>query len=172
MLREFVNRREELGILEKLWRRKGLTLVLVYGRRRVGKTRLLEEFSREKERIFVIFEDKPREYNFKLLSRKVSEFVGFSVEVRDFPSLFTLLKKTTGGRVLLIMDEFSYLIKKEVGILSELSRAMEENKDLNALVVVSGSYVSLLEREFFSYSNSIYGRSNANIKVTSFSSGT
>ncbi|WP_456369051.1 ATP-binding protein [Thermococcus sp.] len=165
MLREFVNRREELGILEKLWRRKGLTLVLVYGRRRVGKTRLLEEFSREKERIFVIFEDKPREYNFKLLSRKVSEFVGFSVEVRDFPSLFTLLKKTTGGRVLLIMDEFSYLIKKEVGILSELSRAMEENKDLNALVVVSGSYVSLLEREFFSYSSPIYGRSDANIKV-------
>ena len=165
MLREFVNRREELGILEKLWRRKGLTLVLVYGRRRVGKTRLLEEFSREKERIFLIFEDKPREYNFKLLSRKVSEFVGFSVEVRDFPSLFALLKKTTRGRVLLIMDEFSYLIKKEVGILSELSRAMEENKDLNALVVVSGSYVSLLEREFFSYSSPIYGRSDANIKV-------
>ncbi len=165
MIREFVNRREELGILEKLWGGEGLTLVLVYGRRRVGKTRLLEEFSRGKERVFVIFEDKPKGYNFKLLSRKVSEFVGFSVEVVDFPSLFALLKKTTEGRVLIVLDEFSYLIKKEVGILSELSRAIEENKDLNALVIVSGSYVSLLEREFFNYSSPIYGRSDANIKV-------
>ncbi len=166
MLRKFVNRLEELDVLETLWNREGLGLVLVYGRRRVGKTRLLEEFSREKKRIFVIFEDKPREYNFKLLSRKVSEFVGFNVEVKDFPSLFALLRKTTRGRMLLILDEFSYLIKKEAGILSELSRAIEENKDLNALVVVSGSYVSLLEREFFSYSSPIYGRSDANIKVT------
>lgn len=165
MLREFVNRQEELGVLEKLWGREGLTLVLVYGRRRVGKTRLLEEFSRGKKRIFVIFEDKPRGYNFKLLSRKVSEFVGFNVEIQDFPSLFALLKKMTEGRVLVVLDEFSYLIKKEAGILSELSRAIEENKDLNALVVVSGSYVSLLEREFFNYSSPIYGRSDANIKV-------
>ncbi len=165
MLRKFVNRREELGILENLWGGEGLALVLVYERRRVGKTRLLKEFSREKGGIFVIFENKPREYNFKLLSRKVSEFVGFNVEVPDFPSLFALLKRTTHGRILLVLDEFSYLIKRERGILSELSRAIEENKDLNALVVVSGSYVSLLEREFFSYSSPIYGRSDANIKV-------
>ncbi|WP_456366455.1 ATP-binding protein [Thermococcus sp.] len=165
MLRKFVNRLEELGILEKLWDREGLSLVLVYGRRRVGKTRLLEEFSKDKGRIFVIFEDKPRGYNFKLLSKKVSDFLGFNVRVNDFPSLFALLKRTTRGRVLLILDELSYLIKKEAGILSELSRAIEENRDLNALVIVSGSYVSLLEREFFSYSSPIYGRSDANIKV-------
>ena len=59
MIREFVNRRKDLKTLEELWRREGLTLVLVYGRRRVGKTRLLEEFSKGKDRIFVIFEDKP-----------------------------------------------------------------------------------------------------------------
>ncbi|WP_297523097.1 ATP-binding protein [Thermococcus sp.] len=165
MLRKFVNRLEELDILEKLWDREGLTLVLVYGRRRVGKTRLLEEFSKDKGRIFVIFEDKPRGYNFKLLSKKVSDFLGFNVEVNDFPSLFALLKGITRGRVLLILDEFSYLIKKEAGILSELSRAIEENRDLNALVIVSGSYVSLLEREFFSYASPIYGRSDASIKV-------
>ena len=165
MLREFVNRRKELRVLEELWNQRGLTLVLVYGRRRVGKTRLLEEFSQGKERIFVIFEDKPREYNFKLLSRKVSEFVGFEVEMADFPSLFALLKRITRERVLIVLDEFSYLIKKEAGVLSELSRAIEENRDLNALVVVSGSYVSLLEREFFSYSSPIYGRSDANIKI-------
>ncbi|HDZ36486.1 MAG TPA: ATP-binding protein [Thermococcus sp.] len=165
MFREFVNRQSELTTLESLWGRGGLTLVLVYGRRRVGKTRLLEEFSRGKKRIFVIFEDKPREYNFRLLSRRVSDFVGFNVEVHDFPSLFALLRGLSRERILLILDEFSYLIKKDGGILSELSRAIEENRDLNALVIVSGSYVSLLEREFFSYSSPIYGRSDANIKV-------
>ncbi len=165
MLREFVNRRDELKTLEDLWRKEGLTLALVYGRRRVGKTRLLEEFSRGKNRVFVIFEDKPREYNFRLLSKKVSEFIGFNVEVGDFPSLFALLKRLTNERVLVVLDEFSYLIRKDRGILSELSRAIEENRDLNALVVVSGSYVSLLEREFFDYSSPIYGRSDANIKV-------
>lgn len=165
MIREFVNRRKDLKTLEELWRREGLTLVLVYGRRRVGKTRLLEEFSKGKDRIFVIFEDKPCGYNFKLLSQKLSKFVGLSVEVEDFSSLFALLKRLTDKRILIILDEFSYLIKKESGILSELSRAIEENRDFNALVIVSGSYVSLLEREFFSYSSPIYGRSNAHIKV-------
>ncbi len=113
MLRKFVNRLEEVGILEKLWDREGLSLVLVYGRKRVGKTRLLEEFSKDKGGIFVIFEDKPRGYNFKLLSKKVSDFLGFNVEVHDFPSLFALLKRTTRGRVLLILDEFSYLNQKK-----------------------------------------------------------
>lgn len=123
MLREFVNRREELGILEKLWRRKGLTLVLVYGRRRVGKTRLLEEFSREKERIFVIFEDKPREYNFKLLSRKVSEFVSLNVKIKGRSVSFCPFKEEDQGKGLLILDKFSYFIKKEARILRELSNS-------------------------------------------------
>jgi hypothetical protein len=165
MIRKFVDRKDEARTLEELWKKEGITLVLVYGRRRVGKTRLLEEFSKDKKRIFVIFEDKPREYNFKLLSQRVSEFLGFSVEVRDFASLFNLLKRLGGERILIILDEFSYLIKKEGGVLSEISRAIEENKDLNALIVISGSYVSLLEREFFTYSSPVYGRSDANIKV-------
>ncbi|MFA4646331.1 ATP-binding protein [Pyrococcus kukulkanii] len=165
MIRKFVNRKEELEILEELWEKEGMTFVLVYGRRRVGKTRLLDEFSKGKDRIFIIFEDKPREYNFKLISRKVSEFIGINVNIPDFPSLFSLLKRLTNRRILIILDEFSYLIKKEGGILSELARAIEENKDLNAMVVVSGSYVSLLKRELFRYSSPIYGRSDANIKV-------
>lgn len=151
MLREFVNREVELKTLGNLWNREGLTRVLVYGRRRVGKTRLLEEFSTGKERIFIIFEDKPKEYNYRLLSSKISEFVGFNIEVRDLPSLFALLKRLNRGRILLILDEFSYLIKKDGGVPSELSMAIEENRDVNALMIVSGSYISFLEREFFSY---------------------
>ncbi|WP_324734792.1 ATP-binding protein [Thermococcus sp. SY098] len=166
MIRKFVNRKEELNLLENLWKKEGLVFVLVYGRRRVGKTRLLEEFSKDKERIFVIFEDKPREYNFDLLSRKISELLGVNIKIRDFPSLFSLLKTLKRERLLLILDELSYLIRREEGILSEISRAIEENKDLNALIVVSGSYVSLMEKEFFRYSGPIYGRTDANIKVT------
>ncbi len=165
MIRKFVNRKEELNLLENLWKKEGLVFVLVYGRRRVGKTRLLEEFSKDKERIFVIFEDKPREYNFDLLSEKISEILGTNIKIRDFPSLLSLLKTLKRKRFLLILDEFSYLIRREEGILSELSRAIEENKELNALIVVSGSYVSLMEKEFFSYSSPIYGRTDANIKV-------
>ncbi|ALM75887.1 ATP-binding protein [Thermococcus barophilus] len=165
MIRKFVNRKEELELLENLWKKEGLVFVLVYGRRRVGKTRLLEEFSKDKERIFVIFEDKPREYNFDLLSKKISELLGVSIKIRDFPSLLRLLKTLKRGRLLLILDELSYLIRREEGILSELSRAIEENRDLNALIVVSGSYVSLMEKEFFRYSSPIYGRTDANIKV-------
>ncbi|MFA4661528.1 ATP-binding protein [Pyrococcus kukulkanii] len=107
MIRKFVNRKEELEILEELWRKEGLTFVLAYGRRRIGKTRLLEEFSKGKDKIFIIFEDKPREYNFKLISRKVSEFIGINVNIEDFPSLFSLLKRLTNRRILMILDEFS-----------------------------------------------------------------
>jgi AAA+ ATPase superfamily predicted ATPase len=57
MIREFIDREEELRILEREWQSPGGRLIILYGRRRVGKTRLIDEFIRDKPGILSIAED-------------------------------------------------------------------------------------------------------------------
>lgn len=64
MIRKFVDRERELGILEKEWRNTP-SFVVIYGRRRVGKTRLLVEFSRGKRAIFHTFMEGTKESQIK-----------------------------------------------------------------------------------------------------------
>jgi len=68
-IRKFVNRKEELETLKKLYNRRGFTLVLVTGRRRIGKSRLVREFLMNKSRITVQFEKRVWEYNLTKLNR-------------------------------------------------------------------------------------------------------
>ncbi len=49
----FVNRTEELGYLEKLYKEKNARLLIIYGRRRIGKTELLRQFSKDKKHLLV-----------------------------------------------------------------------------------------------------------------------
>ncbi|MHA1895682.1 MAG: ATP-binding protein, partial [Candidatus Helarchaeota archaeon] len=51
MISKFINRKQELSILEKEWNKKNAQLIIVYGRRRIGKTRLLTEFLKDKKGI-------------------------------------------------------------------------------------------------------------------------
>ena len=48
----FVNRIEELNYLEKLQKEQGARFIIMYGRRRIGKTELLRQFSKDKKHPF------------------------------------------------------------------------------------------------------------------------
>src|SRR5680860_1122562 len=113
----FVNRKQELALLERWHREPGGRLGLVWGRRRVGKTALLEEFAGSRRAIFHTAAGRPVSDELRLLSRSAREVVSTSardLDARPFAdwddALDTLAAVARRERLLLVIDEFPELV--------------------------------------------------------------
>jgi uncharacterized protein len=114
----FVNRRDELGALGRWWERPGSGLALIWGRRRVGKTSLLEEFAGDKRTIFHTGAGRPVGEELSLLSEAADRTIRLGardLSARPFMSwddaLDSLAAAATRERLLLVIDEFPDLVK-------------------------------------------------------------
>ncbi|AEC52026.1 Prokaryotic ATPase, AAA superfamily, disease resistance protein related protein [Pyrococcus sp. NA2] len=167
----FVNRRRELEFLERKWREKGAQLIIVYGRRRVGKTMLLKEFLKGKRGVYFLATTDSMSENVKELAEKLAKLTGRSYfkEVRDFGRLFLYLaEEMKNERVAVVLDEFQYLMSLEPGILSVIQKLWDEHlKDTEIFLVLCGSSVGMMERTL-DYKSPLYGRRTGQWKVEPF----
>lgn len=169
----FIGRDAELKFLNDRYEENNGQLVVLYGRRRIGKTETLREFCKGKPHIFysctqstdkvqlakfskqVFREDIPAK-------RSVSEFA-------DWESAFrSVLELPYGGRKkLLIIDEFPYICRSNKSIPSILQNLWDaELKDSNVMIVLCGSAMSFIEKELLSAKNPLYGRATGIYKMT------
>jgi len=74
MLPKFANREREMRFLEETYREKGFNLVVLYGRRRVGKTELIKKFIENKPSIYILATDESFAENIKSFKQKFAEF--------------------------------------------------------------------------------------------------
>ncbi len=95
MISKFIDRQREISLLEDEWNKPGGRLIILYGRRRIGKTRLLSEFISGKKGIFYIAEDTSPQIQINGLKEKIAEFTGDSLlktlETKDWDQLFGYL---------------------------------------------------------------------------------
>lgn len=118
----FVNRESEIVAVETWWRRSGAGLALVWGRRRVGKTALLQLFSEGKPTVFHTGAGRPAMDELHLLSRAAARSVGVGIRdlaarpFVDWDDAFEFLAGVAREPLLLVLDEFPEL----VGRLPEL----------------------------------------------------
>ena len=124
----FVNREEEIKVLEEAAKSSNAEFIVIYGRRRVGKTRLIVEFLKGKDGIFYIAEDASKRVQIREIKEKIAEYFNDkflrNVEIGEWEELFEYLKKILprDRRIYFVIDEFSYLVKNSPEIVSVLQK--------------------------------------------------
>ena len=171
MIRKFINRKPELEALEKEYGKTSFSFFVIYGRRRVGKTELLKKFSRGRPTIYFLADKRGTLSNVLRFRKRVADFFGEpEIASEDFEEIFRYIsnKWQSEKKLIVIIDEFSFLVEKDDAIPSVFQSIVDENlsKKPNVFLVLCGSSVSMMERGVLSYRSPLYGRRTGQWKVT------
>jgi len=175
MLPKFANREKELEFLEKIYTKKGFNLVVLYGRRRVGKTEIIKKFIENKPSVYLLATDESYTENLKSLKQKFAEFTGKEYFAKlETESLYDIFKffseEIKNRRCVIAIDEFPYLMQTKKGILSLFQKIIDEILvKTNITLILCGSSMSIIESDVLGKGTPLYGR-NLNIwKLQPFS---
>ncbi len=170
-MQKFVNRKVELETLEKQYNSSASSLVIVYGRRRVGKTALLTEFLKlHTDSIYFLATEESELQNLNYFKAQVADFTGNellrSATVDWYIVFKTLVGYRTKTKKVVVIDEFQYIGQSNSAFPSILQKIWDTIlKDANIMLVLCGSLVSLMKSQTLDYSSPLYGRRTAQIKL-------
>ncbi|MCD8378843.1 MAG: ATP-binding protein [Lachnospiraceae bacterium] len=158
--------------LQNEYTRKGSALVILYGRRRVGKTTLISEFIRDKRALFFLASEESETQNRNAFKEKAAEFTDSSLlrraDVRSWDVLFQAIMDTpSDSKPVIVLDEFQYLGRANPAFPSVFQRIWEEIlKDREVMVILCGSLISMMESQTLAYNSPLYGRRTAQIRLS------
>jgi len=165
-------RMRELRSLEELYGNDEFTFAVVYGRRRVGKTSLINEFisRNDKKTISFTATENTDIVNLEKFSQKIFEVYPELSSIRSFPtweSAFDYVaKRSEQEKLILVIDEFPYLAKANPAISSELQRHIDLFlQNTNMMLILCGSSMSFMEKQVLGYESPLYGRRTAQYRV-------
>ncbi|MCD8049888.1 MAG: ATP-binding protein [Clostridia bacterium] len=169
---EFIGREKELDELNKLYCEDAFQLFVLYGRRRVGKTTLLNEFCKGKRAIFYSAEQSNRKLNLEKFSERVFEYYGESM-LEPFSSWTNAISyidnRQQNERLILVLDEFPYLVRKDRALLSELQHLIDHTLQTGRLfIILCGSYMGFMEKEVLGAKSPLFGRRTAQLHMKTF----
>ena len=169
----FIGREKELTDLNELYKQKRFQLFVLYGRRRVGKTTLLNEFCKNKDSIFYSAEQSNDKLNLEKFSALVFDFYQ-EENLEPFSSWTNALsyinQRQQKKQLVLIIDEFPYLVRKNKALLSELQHLIDHKlKNGNLFVVLCGSYMGFMEKEVLGSKSPLFGRRTGQLHLKPFS---
>lgn len=170
-MKQFVDREQEMETLQSEYEREGSSLVVLYGRRRVGKTTLISEFIKGKNAMFFLASEESEAQNRNAFKDKVAEFIDSdllrSAEIKSWDTLFKAIIDTPfNSKPVIVLDEFQYLGKANPAFPSIFQRIWEEIlKDKSVMVVLCGSLISMMVSQTLSYDSPLYGRRTAQIRL-------
>lgn len=173
MLPLFVNRKKELEYLEQIYSKNRFSLVVLFGRRRVGKTELIKKFIENKDSAYILATDESTEENikeFKSHFAKITKKDYFLSINESFNGLFKhLADEIKDKKTVIVIDEFPFLLNLNPGFLSTFQKIIDESlKDTKIMLILSGSSMSIMENDVLGYKSPIYGRQTNSWKVTPF----
>jgi hypothetical protein len=163
----FVNRVSELALLEKHYNSGRAELFVLYGRRRVGKTELLAHFCAGKRHVFFVADQLPEQTLRVNLSKVVNDAVfgpgNVSAVYNTWDNLFeTLVRQAQNERMVVVLDEFPYLVSAYPPLASILQRIWDQAlKNSQIMLILNGSYIGMMEETVLGYKAPLYGRRTA-----------
>jgi len=167
----FVDRFEELKLLDNKWEKDEAQFVVIYGRRRIGKTELIKQFMLEKKGIYFLGRLESKKDQLGRISNSLSKFFSDPVlkksALNSWDAVFEYINEKNKKFVLAI-DEFPYVVKTSPEILSILQDYWDNTlHSSKVFLVLCGSSLSMMEKYVFDYKTPIYGRRTLDIKVPS-----
>lgn len=167
---KFIGRKAELEKLNTEYERNG-GFVVIYGRRRVGKTTLIKEFLRKKTAFYFLATEELESQSMKRLAGVVARTTKNSylqnAAFTDWLDLFQVIADyKTEEKKVLVIDEFPYLVKTNPAFPSILQNAWDEIlKDSNVMLILSGSLIGMMQKHTLSYDSPLYGRRTAQMRL-------
>lgn len=170
-MKQFVDRQQEMETLQSEYERNGSALVVLYGRRRVGKTTLISEFIRDKNALFFLASEESEAQNRAAFKEKAAEFIDSDLlrnaDVKSWDVIFkAIMDAKYDSKPVIVLDEFQYLGKAEPAFPSIFQRIWEEIlKKQSVMVILCGSLISMMESQTLAYGSPLYGRRTAQIRL-------
>lgn len=166
----FYARTRELAMLNKHYLRESFECIVIYGRRRIGKTALISEFVRDKRVAFFSALESSAEKNLMELSEAIQKLVvpdGPRATYASFSEAFiAAFACAHDERTVLVIDEYPYLAASDPSVSSALQHAIDHHKDDSKLMIIlCGSSTSFMEEQVLGNKSPLYGRRTAQLKL-------
>jgi hypothetical protein len=165
----FIGRESEMRKLNQFYASSKYEMVVVYGRRRVGKTRLLTEFIKGKNAIFYVAEENNDLLNKAKFSRTVLNHFEESINISfDFwEDIFKYIaKQKQEEKLVIVIDELPYIAFGNPSFMSILQNIIDHVLiDKNIMLVLCGSSISFMENEIVAHKSPLYGRKTGQMKI-------
>ncbi|KKQ34377.1 MAG: hypothetical protein US52_C0061G0006 [candidate division WS6 bacterium GW2011_GWA2_37_6] len=164
----FVNRIFEIKSLEKLYKQNQAQLVIIYGKRRVGKTELIKKFITGKKGIYFLSDKTDINKQAIQLAHQLRELTGIKLFdlVRDWYSLAETIQEKIKEKIVIAVDEFPYLVEANKATSSIFQKVWDEYlSKTNIFLILSGSSISMMESETLAYKSPLFGRRTAQFQI-------
>ena len=169
----FIGRERELNALEKLYTSNKFEFAVIYGRRRVGKTALINRFLGAKKAVYFMGVESNAKQNLENFSKSIIEYSSGIETETSFLSfqaaleyVFRLAEKE---RLILAIDEYPYVARSSKSLASTLQLLIDKYRDSSKLMLIlCGSSMSYMEDHVLAYKAPLYGRRTAQMKILPF----
>ena len=169
----FVSRDAETEALENLYSKNAFQMVVMYGRRRAGKTTLINEFIKDKPAIFFSAQEANIRLNLHMFSEKVYAFFGLPQTTGVFANwhdaFMFIADKAKTEQFVLAVDEFPYIAESDRSVKSVLQNIIDhELLESKLYLILCGSQIGFMEKDVLGYKSPLFGRRTAQLRIEAF----
>ena len=169
----FIGRERELRVLEETYQKPGFQMTVIYGRRRIGKSRLITEFIKEKRASYYVasqssFQDNVKKWSAQFIMDLFPAMEGVSFDTPE--SFFQFIgNSATEEKLVIALDEIPYIAEADASFLSRLQAAIDTVfTSKNIYLIICGSAISFMEKEILSEKSPLFGRRTNQIFLKPF----
>lgn len=169
----FIGRKNELSVLEDTYKMPGFQMTVIYGRRRIGKSRLITEFIKGKKASYYVasktsIEDNVKKWSSQVISDLAPNMEGLSVD--NLEAFFNFVGNLADKeKIIIVLDEIPYIAEADESFLSRFQVAVDTIfASKNIYLIICGSAVSFMEKEILNEKSPLFGRCTNQIFLKPF----
>lgn len=163
----FVGRKRELNELNDRFYDDKKQFGVIYGRRRIGKSFLINEFLKDKKNLFYQAKEDSKYGNLKSLSYEINKIIGLpdNFVFDSYESAIdAIVKYAKDDRFAFVIDEYPYIVKQDPSFPSVLQKIIDSSPN-NIFFLISGSDVSMLKNEIENHNSPLYKRRTFEMEI-------